>query len=91
MPQPNIPVHSHGVANTSNVVGIDGEPPILDDTQVWRLWAMKDIYLGQEGHRKYVPKVDDYILDTITQIQYKVIRIDPTTLVPELEEIVRKT
>lgn len=91
MPQPNIPVHSHGVANTSNVVGIDGEPPILDDSQVWRLWAMKDIYLGQEGHRKYVPKVDDYILDTITQIQYKVIRIDPTTLVPELEEIARKT
>ena len=25
----------------------DGEPPILDDSQVWRIWAIHDIYLAQ--------------------------------------------
>lgn len=85
--QPNLPVYARGIANPVTVVGIDGEPPIYDETQVWRLWGMQDIYLGQEGHRKYVPKVNDHVRDIDTLVEYKVISIDPTTLIPELLEI----
>ena len=87
----NQPVYGRGIAANVSIVGIDGEPPILDDSQVWRIWAIHDIYLGQEGHRKYVPKVGDFVLDTNTFTYYKVIAVNQTTLVPELEEISSKT
>lgn len=89
--QPNLPVYARGIANPATVVGIDGEPPIFDETQVWRRWAMHDIYLGQEGHRKWVPKVGDFVIDTNTLIEYRVISIDVQTLVPELLELNKRT
>lgn len=90
-PSTNTPVYARGLANPVNVVGIDGEPPIYDETQVWRRWAMHDIYLGQEGFRKYIPKVNDFVEDINTMLVYKVVSIDPTTLVPELVKITTKT
>lgn len=87
----NQPVYGRGVAANVSIVGIDGEPPILDDTQVWREWALHDIYLGKEGRRKYVPKVNDFVRDINTLTRYKVISVDQTTLIPELEEVSSKT
>lgn len=94
MPSPtdiptNLPVYARNHAVDTSIVGIDGEPPIYDDTQTWRRWAMHDIYLGREGHRKWIPKVNDYVEDISLEPPkvYKVMSIDPTTQVPELRLI----
>jgi hypothetical protein len=69
---------------TAIVTGTDGQPPIYYPTAPWRQWALMDIYLGQAGANKYVPNVQDYVVDTVARETYYVSYLDATTLVPTL-------
>lgn len=91
MPQSNLPIYSRGIGGPAPIVGTDGYPPIVDETQVWRRWALHDIFLGQEGNNKYVPKVNDFVEDINTLIVYRVNSIDATTLVPDLVQLSKST
>lgn len=71
----------------SGVTGTDGVVPVYDPEGTWRIWALHDIYLGQEASKKYVPKVKDYVVDVDINDWYWVIEVDPTTLIARLGKL----
>jgi len=68
--------------------GTDGAVPVKDwDTNsLWRAWSMKQIYLGNIGTGKFIPKIDDYVVDTDTNITYKVVHLNDFWI-PTLERV----
>lgn len=72
---------------TTSAVGTDGHVPIYDPRQSWRLWALHEVYRGEDGLNKYVPKVLDYVIDPRSYTTYIVDTVDTLTLVPTLREI----
>jgi hypothetical protein len=73
--------------NPLSVVGTDGQVPIYEPNGRWSWWAMHELWLGQAGEKRYVPKPNDYVMDTETYTAYVVDHIDPVTLIPTLREI----
>lgn len=73
--------------DTVNILGIDGNSPILD-TGRWTTWSISDVYMGSVGLNKYIPKVNDHVVDPETFTTYIVDSIDPVTYVPTLRKIV---
>lgn len=73
--------------NTNGVVGTDNHAPVRDENSPTRIWARHDIYFGEEGYRKYVPKVKDRIQDWDTGMMWEVVGIDETTMIPILREL----
>lgn len=69
---------------TATVAGTDGVVPLYYPDNPWREWALKDIFLGQAGTNKYVPNVDDYVVDTVARETYYVSALNQTTMVPTL-------
>ena len=69
------------------VTGSDGHAPMYDPESGWRIWAMHELYLGVDGRLKYVPKVKDHVKDVDTLAEYKVVYVDPVSLIPTLEPI----
>ena len=69
------------------VLGSDGHAPAYDPNGRWTTWAKSEIYLGDDGLRKYVPKVGDWVQDTTTMLREIVVAIDPITLIPTFAEI----
>lgn len=73
-----------GNPNSLGIVGIDGVTPISYSDSKWTMWSLHEIYRGQEGENKYIPKVNDYVMEPETGITYIVVSLDPINLVPEL-------
>ena len=63
--------------------------PIFDPNRGWKMWLRSEIYTGS-GTGQYVPNVDDAVWDW-TQGTYRVIAVDQTTGLSELEEWVEPT
>ena len=72
------------MSNTAGVIGSDGASPVFDDSNLWRTWSLNDIYIGGPAAQRYIPKVNDYVVDYVTDERYRVTAIDPTTLIPTL-------
>lgn len=72
----------------SGISGLDGVIPVYDPYSSWRLWSKNDIFTGSVGQDRYVPKVNDWVVDTDTSIYYRVTQIDPTTGLSTLVQIV---
>ena len=71
---------------TVGVVGTDGISPLYEpDARFVGDWNMKEIYLGEEGGNKFVPKVGDLIHDTTLRRIFIVTKLDPVTFIPEWE------
>lgn len=70
-----------------NVVGSDGINPIYNPEARWCWWGLHEIWLGQEGKNRYVPKVNDYVCDYTKFATYVVDYVDPVTLIPTLRAI----
>lgn len=70
----------------SSVVGVDGHSPIYNPSEAWRIWNRDEIYWGPTfpGQNKYVPKINDYIKDISTGVDYRVTDLDPTTFIPTM-------
>lgn len=69
--------------------GPDGYPPIYDPEGRFAIWALSEIYIGAQGFRRYVPKINDYVVNYETDEWYKVIGLDLTTMLSTLEPIKR--
>jgi hypothetical protein len=74
-------------AAINGVIGLDGIVPIFNPEGNWHTWGLHEVYTGQTGENKYVPKVRDYVIDTETYTTYIVEHLDPITLIPTLREI----
>ena len=72
---------------TPTAVGTDGHVPIYDPRESWRIWGLHEVYQGDAGLNKYVPKVSDYVIEPRSYTTYIVDSVDATTLVPTLREI----
>jgi hypothetical protein len=69
---------------STTVTGTDGVVPIYYPDAPWREWALKDIFLGQAGANKYVPNLEDWVVDLSVNETYYVSALDQTTLIPTL-------
>lgn len=54
------------------VIGRDGKNPIRELSQRFTVWSIDEIYLGGDANGKYVPKVNDLVVDIINRRQYRV-------------------
>lgn len=72
------------LTNTGGIAGLDGNIPIYDPAALWRIWSINEIYTGAIGLNKYIPKVNDYVIDPSTYTMYIVTALDNTTLIATL-------
>lgn len=70
-------------ANT--VYGTDGNTPIHNPEGLWKCWAEDEIYFGEIGLGKYVPKIGDHVVNKLTNFRQRVSDVNMTTLVATLE------
>lgn len=68
-----------------NVVGSDGIQPVYQPKELFRIWDIDVLYTGQQGSGRYVPKQNDWAVVTTTGSRWRVISVDPVTLIPTLE------
>lgn len=73
--------------NQVTVTGSDGHSPQYDPNGRWTTWNYGELYMGDAGLYKYVPKVGDWVQDTATMQKYVVSAVDSLTLIPTLQEI----
>lgn len=80
---------SNATINLGGVAGIDGVVPVYEPDGRWTQWRLSDIFIGPmgPGAKRYVPKVDDWVIDTETMAYYEVVSIDPATLAARLKAI----
>lgn len=74
--------------STSGITGSDGKTPIYEPNGRWTIWRLQELYAGGVGANKYVPKINDYVVDTDTNQWYRVTYVDPTTLVSTFVSLV---
>lgn len=58
--------------------------PIFDPNRGWRMWHRPEIFTGPSGTGRYVPNIDDLILD-YTQGFFRVINVDYSTGISTLD------
>lgn len=71
----------------TSITGSDGKNPIYDPEALFRFWNIDDIYTGAEGHNRYVPKINDYVIRPMTYETWRVVSIDPITFIPVLQAV----
>ena len=74
--------------NPVGVIGTDGYTPVYQPDARWTIWSLHDIYQGTLGEGKYIPKINDYVVEISTGSFYIVTDLDMVTLVPTLTPIV---
>lgn len=69
--------------------GSDGFQPIYNQNRAFGIWSLNELWQGPgtPGQNKWVPNVNDRVIDTDTDEWYKVTSIDPTTWVAALARI----
>lgn len=81
-------ITNNNITNSfQSIIGIDGITPIYDPNARWCWWNINELYTGGPGNNKYVPKVNDYVMDSDNYTTYLVTDVDPTTLLSTLIEI----
>ena len=76
------------MSNITGIVGTDGYAPIVSDAR-WNIWSIHQIYLGNEGQNRFIPKVGDWVVDNLSNpvTVYRVTDIHNITMIPELTSI----
>ena len=82
-----IPSALNNDATNHDVYGKDGVQPVYYERGLWKTWSMDEIYLGEQGTGKYVPKELDHVVKPKTNERWYVKSLPKTTLVPELEPL----
>ncbi len=72
----------------NGVIGTDGQYPIVDNEPLFRIWSIHQLWKGQAGEDRYVPKVKDWAVDPDTGEFWVVDHIDPVSLIPTLRSFV---
>lgn len=71
----------------NSVAGTDNVVPIYNPSSRWQMWNLKEIFFGGAGTKKYVPNLDDYVVNTDTDEVWKVTNLDAITLIPTLTRV----
>lgn len=69
------------------IVGTDGSTPIYSPDSRWAMWSIHEIYMGGAGQNKFIPKVNDYVIEPETGTTYRVSDLNNITFIPELSPI----
>lgn len=69
------------------ITGIDGYTPLYQPDARWATWSIHEIYMGQTGLNKFIPKVNDYVIEPETGSLQIVNSLDQVTFIPELKPI----
>jgi len=69
------------------IAGTDGFTPVYAPNATWRMWSIHEIYMGNAGQNKHIPKVKDYVIEPETGATYIVSDLSPITFIPELSPI----
>lgn len=72
------------------IVGVDGATPRYDPFGKWQMWSIHEIYTGDLGQNKFIPKVNDYVIEPETGITYVVTDLNNVTFIPELKPVTIK-
>lgn len=75
------------MSNNIGIVGTDGYTPIYQPDAKWNIWNINEIYRGLQGQNKYIPKVNDYVIEPETGILYIVEDLNNLTFIPVLRPI----
>ena len=76
--------------NAIGIVGVDGATPLYQPDGRWNVWSIHDIYRGDIGRNKFIPKVNDYVIEPETGSIYVVTDLNNVTFIPELSPITLK-
>lgn len=71
----------------NNIIGTDGIRPIYEPEGLWKTWATWEIWDGTVGENRFVPKVNDHVIDPVSNERWIVDHLHPTTLIPTLRSI----
>lgn len=69
------------------VIGTDGTSPLYRPDAPWAIWSMDEIFLGEKGADKNVPKVKDYVIEPESGGVYIVKSLSTETWIPELDPL----
>lgn len=75
------------MASFQTILGTDGIAPYYNPTDKWAIWSISDVFTGKEGKDKYVPKVNDYVIDPVSFTVYIVVSIDFNTYTVTMNQI----
>jgi len=73
--------------NSIGIVGTDGHTPLYQPDARWTIWNIHEIYRGGVGRNKFIPKVNDYVIEPETGSVWIVTDLNNVTLIPELSPI----
>lgn len=73
--------------NAIGIVGSDGYTPIYSPDARWSMWSIHEIYMGKTGQNKYIPKINDFVIEPETGTTYRVSDLNNVTFIPELSPI----
>lgn len=74
------------MANYQTVLGTDGVAPSYDPDGKWMWISIEDMFSGNEGNNKIIPKVGDYVIEPESFTVYIVAALDYNTYLPTLEQ-----
>lgn len=69
------------------IVGADGHAPLYQPDARWNMWSIHEIYRGELGKNKFIPKVNDYVTEPETGLMWRVTDLNNVTFIPELSPI----
>lgn len=75
------------MSSFQTVIGTDGVAPYYNPNDRWTTWSVNEIFTGTVGKDKYIPKIDDYVVDPASFSVYKVTSIDFTTYLVQMVQI----
>lgn len=78
------------MSDAIGVVGVDGKTPIYQPDAKFNIWSIHDIYRGGLGLNKYIPKVNDWVVEPETGTVYLVTDLHNVTFIPELTPLTIK-
>jgi hypothetical protein len=66
------------------ITGNDGHTPVYQPDARWAFWSIHDIYTGEIGQNKFIPKINDLVVEPETGVMYRVTDLNNVTFIPEL-------
>jgi hypothetical protein len=70
-----------------DIVGTDGIAPSFNPSGRWTIWELSEVYMGGPGNNMYVPKVNDYVIQSTSGTLYIVTNLNLTNYIPTLQQI----
>jgi hypothetical protein len=69
------------------IAGTDNVVPVYEPTARFTTWRMAEVFLGGPGENRYIPKVNDLVLEENPYQWLKVVSLDPTTWIPVFKKV----